>query len=81
MRRAPTAPTPPVARDVVMRRMSLNQAGYALFLRGLPRAPIQNVGVVECDFATVGRPNVVENVTDLWFRDVRLNGKLVSEGT
>jgi hypothetical protein len=56
----------------------MKKAQYALYLRGFKSAPVENVRLVDCDLEGVAKPNVVENVKDLELRNVRINGKLVS---
>jgi polygalacturonase len=68
----------PVVRNVELRNLTMKRAQYALFLRGFKNAPIENVRLVDCDLEGVAKPNVVENVKDLELRNVRINGKLVS---
>jgi hypothetical protein len=54
----------------------MNKAQYALYLRGLKKAPIENIYLSDCDLKGVEKPNVIENVNDLALRNVRINGKL-----
>jgi polygalacturonase len=68
----------PVVRNVELRNLTMKKAQYALYLRGFKSAPIENVRLVDCDLEGVAKPNVVENVKDLELRNVRINGKLVS---
>ena len=65
----------PVIRDVEMRHVKVAKARYALDLRGLKQAPIENVRVVDCDFQNVAQGNIVENVKGLLLKNVRINGK------
>jgi polygalacturonase len=67
----------PVVRNVDIRNLATRKAQYALYLRGFANAPIAGVHLTDCDFEGVTQPNVIENVTDLAFHSVRINGKLV----
>lgn len=68
----------PVVRHVEIRNLKVQKAEYALYLRGFRNAPIRDIRLVDCDFAQVARPNVIENVEELSLREVRINGKLVN---
>jgi len=66
----------PVVRNVELRNVKVQKAGYAVFLRGFKDAPIQDVRLVGCDF-NAAKSNIIENVKDISLRDVRVNGKLL----
>lgn len=66
----------PVVRNVAVRNLKTQKAEYALYLRGFKNAPIDNVTIEDCEFNGVAKPDVVENVTGLKMRNVRVNGKL-----
>ena len=66
-----------MVRNVDIRNLAVRKAQYALYLRGFANAPIAGVRLADCDFEGVIHPNVIENVTDLALRNVRINGKLV----
>jgi len=72
---------PPVVRNVVLDHVKMDKAEYALYLRGFPNAPIRDVSIVDCDFGSVAKPNLVEYVERLELRGVRINGKVVGSGT
>jgi len=69
----------PVVRNVDIRNLATHKAQYALYLRGFRNAPIEGIRLTDCDFEGVARPNLVENVTHLALRNVRINGKLVED--
>jgi polygalacturonase len=66
---------PPVVRDVEMRRVNSKRSKYAVLLRGYAHDPIQNVRLVDCTFDGVASADVVEHVTGLELRNVKINGK------
>jgi hypothetical protein len=66
-----------VVRDVELRRVTSGKSSYALFLRGLERATIDDVRVIDCTFDDVAKPDVVEHVTHLVRRGVTVNGHRV----
>ncbi len=67
----------PVVRNVDIRNLRTQKAKYALYLRGFKNAPIEGVRLSDCDFEGVATPNLLENVKDISFRNVRVNGKLI----
>lgn len=69
----------PVVRNVNIRNLATRKAQYALYLRGFPNAPIENIHLEDCDFQGVAEPNRIEHVNDLSLHNVRINGKLVSQ--
>lgn len=58
--------------------LTVREAKYALYLRGFKQAPIEPVKLSDCDFAGVQSPSVIEDVKNIFFDNVRINGKLVS---
>lgn len=68
-------PFRPVCRDVEVRKLTSAGSEYALYLRGFPNAPIEDVRLVDCDFQGVERPNVVQNARGISLRNVRINGQ------
>jgi polygalacturonase len=68
---------PPVVRDVELRRVTSGKSTYALYLRGLERATIDDIRVIDCTFDDVAKPDVVEHVTHLVRRGVTVNGRRV----
>ncbi len=66
----------PVIRNVEVRNLDIGRSRYAIELRGLENAPIENVRLVDCNFAHVARPSVVQFVKGLTLSNVRINGKL-----
>lgn len=65
----------PVVRNVDIRKLSLNKAQYALYLRGFKNAPIQDVRMSDCDLKGIAKSNVIENVEKLDLHNVLINGK------
>jgi polygalacturonase len=68
----------PVVRNVELRNVKVQKAGYALLLRGFESAPIERIRLVDCDFEAVAKPNIIENAKDVTLRNVNLNGKPLS---
>lgn len=65
---------PPIVRDVEVRNVHSARSGYAIYLRGFSSDPIRDIRLVNCTFANVAKPNVIEHVTGLVLRDVLVNG-------
>jgi hypothetical protein len=47
-----------------------------LHLNGYERSPITDVTFRNCTFDNITRPNIVSNVKNLVFENVKVNGKL-----
>ena len=67
-------PFTPVARDIELHRVTSRKSPYALYLRGFPNAPIDDVRVIDCHFADVAKGSVVEHVSRLDQRGTTVNG-------
>lgn len=68
----------PSTRDVQVQNLTIREAKYALYMRGFKHGPIEQVTLSDCNFEGVQNPNVIEDVRNIFFEDVRINGKLVS---
>jgi polygalacturonase len=64
----------PIARDIELRHVTSRRSPYALVLRGFPRAPIENVRVIDCQFHDVAKGNITEHVRGLQFQRTTING-------
>ncbi|MGH7621968.1 MAG: glycoside hydrolase family 28 protein, partial [Gemmatimonadaceae bacterium] len=67
-------PFTPVARDIEVRRVTSRRSRYGVFLRGLPRAPIEHVRVIDCRFDGVADGNVIEHARDVVFSGTTIDG-------
>jgi polygalacturonase len=74
---AEKGPFTPVVRHITIEGVKSRKAAYALYLRGFERAPIRDVLLVDCDFEGVVKGSLIEHVSDLVVRDVRINGTRV----
>jgi polygalacturonase len=68
----------PITRNVDVRNLKTQKAQYAIYLRGFKNAPIEGIHLGDCEFNGVTKPNVVENVKDISFKNVRVNGKVIN---
>jgi hypothetical protein len=48
-------------------------------LRGYARTPVTNVRVQDCKFENVAKPDVLENVKDIVFSNVSVNGRILNQ--
>jgi hypothetical protein len=64
----------PVVRDIEVRNVASRKSQYALLLRGYARSPVTNVRLRDCAFDNVARADVLENVKDIVFANVTING-------
>jgi polygalacturonase len=64
----------PVVRNIELRNVTSKKSKYVLYLRGYPNAPIQDIRLEDCVFDAVAKPDVIEHVTGLVRRRVRVNG-------
>ncbi len=70
---------PPVVRDVEVRNVTGKKSQYVLLLRGYGHDPVSDVRVVDCTFADVAKPDVLESVKDVVFSNVKVNGTIRNE--
>ena len=69
----------PVVRDIEVRNVTSQKSDYGLLLRGYARTPITNVRLRDCKFVNVAKPDVLENVKDVVFTNVSVNGKVINQ--
>ena len=72
-------PYDPLVRNVEMRDVTCEKSKHALYIRGYEDAPVQDVRLIDCHFRNVERESVIENVEDLTFKNVTVNGEPVTE--
>ena len=70
---------PPTLRDVEVRNVTSQKSKYAFLLRGYAHSPITDVRVIDCTFAGVSDPDVLEGVKGLTLTNTRINGQLKNE--
>lgn len=66
----------PVVRNIDVRNVTSRKSLHALLLRGFKAAPISGVRLENCTFDGVAKPDVLENVTGVELKNVRINGEL-----
>ncbi|HET8655406.1 MAG TPA: glycoside hydrolase family 28 protein [Longimicrobiaceae bacterium] len=74
-------PYTPVVRDVDVRNVTSQKSRYALYLRGLPNAPIYGVHLEDCTFRDVAEGNVLEYVRGVELENVTMNGEPLTEAS
>jgi unsaturated rhamnogalacturonyl hydrolase len=65
-------PFPPAVRGLRIERLSVAQATRALFIRGLPRAPVLDVVIRDSAFRGVRRSDVLQALEELRLRNVTI---------
>lgn len=60
----------PIVRNILVERLTVRQAKYAFFIRGLDGAPVQGLVVRDSIFHSVSVGSVLENVEDLLLQNV-----------
>ena len=68
----------PIVRHIDIRNLTTRRAKYALYLRGFKNSPIENVRLADCDFEGVEQTSVIEDVKNISFDGVRINGKQIT---
>ena len=64
----------PTVRDIDVRNVTSRKSRNALSLRGYTYAPVSGVHLKDCRFDNVAQADVLENVKDLVFENVSVNG-------
>jgi rhamnogalacturonyl hydrolase YesR len=67
----------PVVRDYTVDGLRSGRSKHALDVQGLATAPIENLRLTNCTFDNVAEGNIVRNVTDATFENVKINGRVV----
>ena len=67
----------PVVRDYTVDALRSSKSKYALDVQGLATAPVMNLRLTNCTFDNVADGNIVKNVRDATFDNVKINGRTV----
>ena len=67
----------PVVRDYTVEGLRSARSKHALDVQGLATAPIVNLRLTNCTFDNVAEGNVVRNVKDATFDNVKINGQSI----
>jgi polygalacturonase len=67
----------PVVRDYTVEGLRSSRSKYALDVQGLATAPVMNLRLTNCTFDNVADGNIVKNVRDATFDNVKINGRTV----
>ncbi len=67
----------PRLRNVVVERMRVAKAGRVLDSQGLPKAPVDDITLKDCEFNRVTQPSTVKYTRSVRLENVRVNGALV----
>jgi polygalacturonase len=66
----------PVVRNIHVSRLTSEKSVYALSLDGYERSPIDGIVLEDCTFNGVQKSNLLNHVTGLVMKNVRINGRL-----
>ena len=72
-------PFTPQLRNVVVERLRVKNAVRVLDSQGLPKAPVNDITLRDCDFEGVRQPSIVKYTREVKLEKVRVNGKQVSK--
>ena len=67
----------PVVREYTVDGLRSERSKHALDVQGLANAPVVNLRLTNCTFENVAEGNVVKNVKDAIFDNVKINGRSV----
>ena len=62
----------PIVRNVRVERMTVRKATYALFVRGLPGAPVKGVTLIDSTISGVSKGSLIQGLEDLVLRNVTI---------
>jgi hypothetical protein len=63
----------------VVERLKVKNAVRVLDSQGLPRAPVEDITLKDCEFGGVTQPSIVKYTKSVKLEKVRVNQKLVQE--
>lgn len=67
----------PVIRNIWVENLEVTNAGeVALHVRAYKESPVQNIRLVNCTINGVKKEMDIDNVKDIWFENVTINGQL-----
>jgi polygalacturonase len=69
----------PQLRNVVVERLRVKQAVRVLDSQGLPKAPVNDITLRDCEFSGVTQPSIVKHTRAVNLERVHVNDKLVRE--
>ena len=70
-------PFTPQLRNVVIERLRVKKAVRVLDSQGLPRAPVDDITLRDCEFGGVTQPSIVKYTRAVKLEGVRVNDKVV----
>jgi hypothetical protein len=68
----------PQLKNVVVERLRVKQAVMVLDTQGLPKAPVGDIVLRNCEFDGVTKPSVVRNSGRVQLDNVSVNGRVVT---
>jgi len=67
----------PQLRNVIVERLRVKNAVRVLDSQGLPKAPVNDITLRDCEFNGVTQPSVIRHTRSVKLEQVRVNDRLV----
>lgn len=71
-----TGDHPPIVRNILVENMQSKRSQFAVWIKGDPNNPVENIRIVDSNFENVKKENFLEGVKDLTTSGVTINGKI-----
>lgn len=68
----------PVVRHVVLENVKGAKSEYGVWIKAYEEKPVENIKIIDCEWSNVEKGNFTENVNDLSFTNVLINGEPVT---
>ena len=68
----------PIVRNVHLTNISAGKSKYGLYLKGYKRSPVREIRLENCNFKSLEKGNVLEDVESASFENVQMNNKAIN---
>ena len=68
----------PKLRNIYMDNVKCEKSKYAVWIRAYARSKAENINITNCAFNNVTESNLLENVSGLKMKNVKVNGKILN---
>lgn len=69
----------PKMRNILIENMTVEEGGtYGVYINAYKESPVENLQMINCNFSKVGTPVQMDNTRNLQFRQLIINGNLIS---
>ena len=69
----------PTVKNISIENVTSQKSKYAVWIKAFKNSMLKNVKIKNCSFENVELPNFIENVDNLKFKHVTVNGKVVGQ--